>query len=238
AHLLVLSIGFFCLTQTSRAENWPAWRGPGGVGVSADHSIPLQWSDKQNLAWRVPLPDRGNSTPIVWGNRIFLTQATERDNRRSLLCFARADGKLLWQAGVEYSQAETTNGQNPHCSSSPVTDGQRVIALFGSAGIYCYDFSGKELWHRELGKIDSWHGSGSSPIIYDDLCVVNFGPGSNAALIAMNKTSGEIVWQKKSPKAGFNPGGLFALLGGKPGGSGNVPAAEAPATRRTANFAS
>src|ERR1700722_361796 len=107
------------------AENWPAWRGPAGTGVSADGDLPLNWDVKQNVLWRVPLPDRGNSTPIVWGDRIFITQGIEREHRRTVMCFARADGKLLWESGVKHEDLEPTNGQNPYCSAFPVTDGHR-----------------------------------------------------------------------------------------------------------------
>jgi len=182
------------------AEDWPAWRGPDGTGVSADAAFPLKWSDTQNECWRVALPDRGNSTPIVWGNRVFITQAIEKEQRRTLMCFARDSGRLLWQSGVTYQQREPTNAQNPYCSASPVTDGKRVIAYFGSAGLFCYDFDGRELWHRDLGKVDSWQGSGSSPVIYRDLCILNAGPGTHAALIACNASNGEVVWKVTPPK--------------------------------------
>ena len=201
-----------------RADNWPAWRGPAGTGIAADHDLPLTWSDKQNVRWRTALPDRGNSTPVVWGDRVFLTQATEKDQRRTVMCFARAGGKLLWQSGVTFKERDPTNGQNPYCAASPVTDGQRVIACFGSAGLYCYDLDGKELWHQDLGKVDSWHGSGSSPVIVGDLCILNFGPGTNAALLACNKQTGEVVWKVKAPKVGW----AFAMPGfGPPDGGKN-----------------
>jgi outer membrane protein assembly factor BamB len=194
------------------AEDWPSWRGPSGTGVSTDNSIPIKWSDKENVLWRVALPDRGNSTPIVWGDRVMLTQGIEKDHRRTVMCFSKVDGKLLWQSGVNYADHEPTNNQNPYCSASPVTDGSRVIASFGSAGLYCYDMEGKELWHRDFGKVDSWHGSGSSPIIYGDLCILNFGPGSNSALVACNKQTGDVVWKVVLPKIAepISPFVLFA----------------------------
>ena len=125
----------------------------------------------------------------------------------------RGEGKLLWQSGITVTQRESTNTQNPYCSASPVTDGQRVIACFGSPGLYCYDLEGKELWHRELGEVDSWHGSGSSPVIYQDLCILNFGPGSNAALVACNKQTGEVVWKVVPPQTPPPPSALgFAAM--------------------------
>ena len=182
------------------AENWPSWRGPLGTGVCSEAGLPLRWAQKENIVWRIPLPDRGNSTPIVWGDSVFITQAVQKDNRRTLMCFDRTDGRLRWQSGVTYADAEPTNSQNPYCSASPATDGRHVVAYFGSAGLYCYDFAGRELWHRDLGKVDSWQGSGSSPIIHDGLCFLNAGPGTNAALIACDVSTGEIAWKVTPPK--------------------------------------
>ncbi|HEX4795660.1 MAG TPA: PQQ-binding-like beta-propeller repeat protein [Humisphaera sp.] len=215
------------------AQNWPAWRGPYGTGVSDAKDVkdpPLKWTEKQNVRWRVELPDRGNSTPIVWGDRVFVTQAIEKENRRTLMCFGRTDGKLLWQSGVVYAERESTNGQNPYCSASPVTDGSRVVAYFGSAGIYCYDFDGKEIWHHDLGKADSWHGSGSSPVLYEDLCIINAGPGTNAALVALNKMTGDEAWKVSSKNAAPALMGLFGLLGAR-GGAKAAPDAGGAGTK-------
>src|SRR6476646_10852937 len=168
------------IAPIGHAGNWPQWRGPEGTGVSVESGWPLKWGEKQNVRWRVALPDRGNSTPVVWGDRVFVTQALEKEGRRTLMCFAKSNGRVLWQSGVTYEEHEPTNGENPYCSSSAATDGTHVLAYFGSAGLYCYDFGGNELWHRETGKVDSWQGSGSSPIIHDGLCYLNAGPGTKA----------------------------------------------------------
>jgi outer membrane protein assembly factor BamB len=197
--LLVLS------ALLARADNWPAWRGPSGTGVAPAQDLPEHWGDKNHVRWRTPLPDRGNSTPIVWGDRVFITQATEKDDRRTVMCFDRADGRLLWQSGVYFPDGEPTNAQNPYCAASPVTDGQRVIAYFGSAGLYCYDFAGKQLWHRDVGQVDSWQGSGSSPVLFGDLCILNAGPGTDAALLAVNKQTGEPVWKVIPPATPAKP---------------------------------
>jgi outer membrane protein assembly factor BamB len=190
---------------SARADDWPAWRGPQGTGVAPAQELPDHWGDKDHVRWRRPLPDRGNSTPIVWGDRVFLTQATDKDDRRTLMCFDRADGRVLWQSGVSYPDGEPTNAQNPYCAGSPVTDGQRVIAYFGSAGLYCYDFAGKELWHRDVGQVDSWQGSGSSPVLFGELCILNAGPGTDAALLAVKKETGEPVWRVIPPGTPAKP---------------------------------
>lgn len=184
-------------SQGLRADNWPAWRGPLGTGISSERRLPLHWSTNQNILWRAPLPEAGNSTPVVWNQRIFLTQANHE--RRTVMCFDRKDGDLLWEEGPAYSRTETTHESNPHCASSPVTDGKRVIAWFGSAGLYCYDFQGREMWRCDLGPQHHLWGWGASPILHGDLCVLNFGPGKRTFLIALNKKSGKVVWRIDEP---------------------------------------
>src|SRR5437773_8749017 len=91
------------------AANWPNWRGPAGDSISPEHNFPTQWSDSKNVRWCAALPDRGNSSPIVWGNRVFITQAIESEGRRTVMCFDRSNGKLLWQAGTTYTEKEQTH---------------------------------------------------------------------------------------------------------------------------------
>jgi outer membrane protein assembly factor BamB len=190
-----------CLaTQPAQAENWPQWRGPQGTGVSSEASLPLKWSPTENVRWKLKLPERGNSTPIVWGQHIFVTQPQEKDHQRTLLCLDRQDGKVLWQASTTYTPEEPTHSTNPFCSASPVTDGERVIAWFGSAGVFCYDFEGKQLWSRDLGIQEHEWGYAASPILHGDLCIINFGPGKNEFVVALDKRTGEQVWRYDLPK--------------------------------------
>src|SRR5262249_31667583 len=168
-------------------------------GVTKETDLPLTWSATENVRWKVKLPDRGNSTPIVWGNRIFLTQAVEKKDLRTLMCLDRKDGKVLWQREVEYTEKETTHGTNPYCSASPATDGERVVVSHGSAGVYCYDLDGKELWKRDLGKFNHIWGNASSPVIWKDLVFLNCGPGERVFLLAMDKKTGEDVSKVEHP---------------------------------------
>ena len=184
-----------------RADNWPAWRGPNADGMTREKNLPVEWSDSKNIRWKVPLPDRGNSTPVVWGNRIFVAQAIESEGRRTVMCLNRADGKLLWQMGTDWKEKEETHPDNPFCSASPATDGQRVVVSFGSAGVFCYDFDGKELWHRDLGIQKHEWGYASSPVIHGDLCFVYHGPGPGSHLLALDKKSGKTVWKFDEPPA-------------------------------------
>ena len=177
------------------AENWPTWRGSLGTGVSDEKNLPLEWSVTKNVKWKVALPERGNSSPIVWGGKVFITQAIEKEGRRTLMCFDRRKGKLIWQKGVVYKEKEITHRTNPYCSASPVTDGERVIVSHASAGIFCYDFNGKELWRQVLGPQKHIWGNGASPVIYRNLCILNHGPGAPTFLVALDKKNGTQIWR-------------------------------------------
>jgi outer membrane protein assembly factor BamB len=197
------------------AADWPAWRGPTGDGISTEAKLPTKWSTSENVRWRTPLPEPGNSTPIVSKGHAFVTQAVA--NRRTLMCFDRHSGKLLWQEGVDTREKEPTHETNPYCSPSPVTDGERVIASFSSDGLFCYDFAGNELWRRtDLGKqIHIW-GGGSSPVIYGDLCYLNFGPGETTYLLAVDKKTGKTKW-KKDEETGYGKQPPADAAGGNSG---------------------
>ncbi len=189
-----------CSSLQLFAGNWPAWRGPSGDGTTPEVGLPEKWSTTENVAWKVPLPDAGNSTPIVWDGRVFVTQAIESKNRRLLLCFDRATGEQLWEAGTTYTKSELTHKTNPLCSGSPVTDGDCVLAYFTSAGLFCYDMEGKERWSRtDLGEMRHIWGSGSSPVLAGDRVFLNFGPGKHTALICFDKRTGQTLWQHEEP---------------------------------------
>jgi len=178
-------------------DNWPAWRGPHGTGISEEKGLPVQWSRNKNVRWKVDLPEPCNSTPITWNGKIFLTQP--EGPRRTLICLDHQSGRQLWRAAIDHDEKEPTHKANPYCSPSPVTDGQRVIAWFGSAGLVCFDTDGNQVWRRDLGPQQHMWGHGSSPILHDRLCILNFGPGNREFLIAVDKFTGETVWRIDAP---------------------------------------
>ena len=189
---------FLALASSTFAGNWPAWRGPAADGTTPETDLPLHFSATEGVKWKVPLPERGNSTPIVWGQKIFLTQNV--GTRRTLMCLDRKDGHTLWQAGPEWTGEDITHGTNPYCSSSPATDGERVVAWFGSAGLWCWDLDGKEQWHVDLGPQKHIWGYAASPVLHGDLCILNFGPGERSFIVAVNKKTGKEVWRFNVPK--------------------------------------
>ena len=186
----------FFASITVLSNNWPQWRGPNQNGAADETSFPITWSTNKNVLWRLELPEPGNSSPIVWKDRVFVTQAI--GNRRALLCIDRRNGKLLWTAGPTYHDPEPTMKEsNPYCAASPVTDGKRVIAHFGSAGLYCYDFKGRELWRADLGKISHPFGPASSPTLDENRVYAFVGPGDaeNESMVAVDKRTGKIIWR-------------------------------------------
>jgi outer membrane protein assembly factor BamB len=178
------------------ANNWPSWRGPNANGATTQTGFPISWSATSNVLWRVELPEPGNSSPIIWKDRVFVTQAI--GNRRALLCIDRRSGVVLWTAGPVYDQPEPAMKENnPYCAASPVTDGKRVIAHFGSAGVYCYDFKGRELWRADVGTISHPFGPASSPCLDENRLFVFVGPGASANewIVALDKRTGKTLWR-------------------------------------------
>jgi outer membrane protein assembly factor BamB len=202
---LVSIAAFLSLAVVIEAENWPSWRGPHGDGSSGERFFPTTWSRDKNIKWSTPLPERGNSSPIVWDGRVFVSQAEEEEQFRSLMSFDRETGKLLWQSGIHYDRPESKHETNTYCATSPVTDGERIYVSYGSAGLYCYDLLGRERWHRNFGPLSHQWGDGSSPVIHGDLIYFFHGPGEGSFLVALNKTTGHTVWQVAQPKVNAGP---------------------------------
>jgi outer membrane protein assembly factor BamB len=199
ARSIVATLLVATLTPRAQSADWLQWRGPLGTGQSSETKAPLTWSPTENVKWKVPLDGPGNSSPIVVGDKVFITHAPAKSALRGLHCYDRNSGNLLWKHQIEYAAEETTHNTNPFCSASPTSDGQRVVAYYGSPGMYCYDLAGKILWHKDLGPIEHVWGFGSSPIIYESLVIFNFGPGVNAFVVALDKQSGAEVWRKEFP---------------------------------------
>lgn len=199
------------LCFTAGAADWPMWRGPMGDGTTSESNLPKRWSQKDHVLWQTPLPEPGNSTPIISKDRVFITQAIGKE--RLLQSYDRASGKLLWQKGVTSSAEELTHKTNPPCAASPATDGENVIVWFGSAGLHCYDFSGTLRWSLDLGEQRHIWGYGTSPVIEGDHCYLNFGPGARQFLVCVDKATGSIVWQHDEPGGASGEGDGKKWLG-------------------------
>lgn len=203
--LLALAVIASAWTSDAHAENWPGWRGPRGDGTSLDPAIPVEWNgvgkETKNLRWSVPLSASGHASPIVWGDRIFCTGARASDQARLLVCLDRADGKLLWEKVVLTSPLEKIHKLNSYASSTPATDGERVFVSFlheKRMRIAAYDFQGNEAWQSEPGVFSSVHGYCSSPVVFEDLLIINGDHDGEAYLVALDRKTGKERW--KTPR--------------------------------------
>jgi outer membrane protein assembly factor BamB len=185
------------ISMAAVAGEWPAWRGADSSGISKETGLPVRWSATDNVLWKVPLAEPCNSTPVVWGDRVFITQGLDSGKRRALIALDRRTGRQLWQQEVACDVEETSHRQNPPCSASPVTDGRTVFANFASGGVLACSVEGKRLWHRELGPVLSRWGNGGSPVLYEDLLIVFHGPGTPSILYGLDRQTGETVWQSQ-----------------------------------------
>ncbi len=177
------------------ARYWPRWRGPSGQGLVEGSGYPDEWSDTKNVLLRTAVPGSGNSSPIVFGDRVFLTTAREMGQKLSLLSYRRSDLKLLWETAIPTEGVEHVHEKNGHASATPVTDGERVFASFGSQGLAAFDFDGKILWHRKLGDLSNYHGSAGSPILYRGSVILYQDQKSGSFVSALDQKTGETLWR-------------------------------------------
>jgi outer membrane protein assembly factor BamB len=202
-HLILAAAIFTSACLVSSAADWPGFRGPKGNGVSEEASFPAEWSMDKNVKWRIDMPIRGNESPIVSNGHVFTTSATADGMARRLHCFDRKDGKQVWVKEVPFAEKEKTHQTNPFGAATPAADGEKVVVWHGSAGLFCYDFKGTELWKADLGPVGHIWGYGSSPVIHDGLVFLNYGPGEQQFLVAVKLADGEIAWKVDEP-AGNN----------------------------------
>ena len=211
--VLVLASSF---TLPASAENWPCWRGPRGDGTCTDAKLPTTWSGTENTAWKQPIPGIGHSSPIIWDDKIFLTTCLvdQGDGKtptdRLLLCLDKATGKELWRETVCKAPLEKKHTLNSFASGTPATDGKTVFVTFlesdspdekknhGKMFVAAYDFAGKKLWSVEPGEFSSTHGYCSSPVLFEDLVIVNGDHDGNSYLLALKQSDGAVVW--KTPR--------------------------------------
>ncbi len=202
--LLCLAFVFGNPVLCLRAADWPRFRGPTGVGVSSDSNVPTVWSDTKNLRWKLELPGKGFSSPIVVGDKIFVTCYSQANDEaagltRHLLCVDRNEGKIVWTKSV-VSESPVSDGpsfgtRHGHASHTPVSDGDRVFVLLGNSGVFAFDMAGKQLWRKVVGQMEaSMFGSASSPILYKDSLIVTAGSESES-VVSLNKQTGEEEWK-------------------------------------------
>ncbi len=216
-------------SSVAPAENWPQWRGPTGDGISREKNLPVAWSATDNILWKTPLKGKGSSTPILWGDRIFLTLQTGKgpvgkgpqagglnegpvensDNFNVHLWtmgFDRKDGKQLWEHEIKPESLIPTQSKHNLASPSCVTDGEHVYSWFGTGQLACFDFDGKVIWERDLAKdyepfVIIW-GHGSSPALYGDSLILLCDHTRASYILAVDKKTGKNLWRLDRGKGG------------------------------------
>ncbi|HLF95209.1 MAG TPA: PQQ-binding-like beta-propeller repeat protein [Planctomycetota bacterium] len=195
----LLSALLLVLAQT---QEWPGWRGPKRDGTSTEAAFPVKWSATENVLWKVPIPGKGHSSPIVWGDRVFLTTCIEPAGERKLLCLDRKDGRTLWEQTIVTVPLEGKHGLNSFASSTPVTDGKHVWIAFQEGktfSAYCYDVEGKLVWRVSPGEFHSKHGFCSSPLLYKDMVIFNGDQDAVAYIVALDRATGKERWRADRP---------------------------------------
>ncbi|MDQ3803716.1 MAG: PQQ-binding-like beta-propeller repeat protein [Acidobacteriota bacterium] len=235
---LTLSLACLCLVSVSSplAQNWPSFRGPGATGVAEGRGAPVKWdaAKAENVRWKTPIPGLGHSSPVVWGNKVFVTTAVSsaaKDETRyglygdvapvkddpkhtwKIYALDKQTGKVLWErVAYEGMPKVKRHPKSTHSDATPATDGRVVVALFGSHGLYAYNTSGKLLWKQDLGVLDAgWFYDpdyqwehGSSPIIYKNLVIVQADIQKGSFVAAYDLKTGKQVW--KTMREGELPG--------------------------------
>ncbi|MGV3722170.1 MAG: PQQ-binding-like beta-propeller repeat protein, partial [Actinomycetota bacterium] len=188
-------------------SDWAQFRGPGGMGAGIGRGTPTAWSAESGIRWKTPLPGAGTSTPIVLGQRIYVTCYTgsPEEVKRHLTCLDRETGKQIWSVEVPGRGPEESSIRENHgyASNSPAADAERVYAFFGRSGVYAFDHSGKQLWRADVGERTHGCGSAASPVLPGNLVIVNASVESDS-LVALDKTTGKEVWRAGGIKESWN----------------------------------
>ena len=207
--LVVTSLGSCMSAADSVAtSNWSRFRGPEGTGVSQATNLPVKFS-ASDVNWSVQLPVTGHSSPVVWGNRVFLTGATQKGNsvQRHVVCLARDGGQLLWNQVATIGDGESLHKMNSWATPSCAADDERVVAFFGAGGLHCFNHDGEKLWSRDLGEFPGGWGVGASPIFFDEMVIQNCDAEGESFLLAVDKQTGQDVWRtprESKPKGGWS----------------------------------
>jgi outer membrane protein assembly factor BamB len=208
--LFLMGLVFSESASFTHADNWERFRGPNGNGVANDKNIPLKFSGTDGVLWKTPIPGDGNSSPVVWGDRVFLQTASLDGADRSLLCLDANTGKEVWKRSIPGAKVKIRHDSSL-ASATPTTDGEAVFVPFWNGKdivMIAYNFKGDKLWERNLGRFVSQHGAGASPIVYKDLLIFSIDKDSHydtvkkdrlvpdpATLYAFDKKTGKSVWE-------------------------------------------
>ncbi len=199
-----------CLSflNVSSSAEWMQFRGPGGLGISDEKNLPVKWTSDENIAWQLDLPGPGASSPIVVGNRVYLTCYTgyglepakgdQKDLKRHLLCIDRGSGEEKWRKTFEPKlpehQYQGEGAYHGYAASTPISDGERLYVFFGKSGVFCFDLDGEQKWQASVGEGTHGWGSGTSPVLHGKMLLIN-GSIESGSLYALDKLTGDQLWK-------------------------------------------
>jgi outer membrane protein assembly factor BamB len=195
----------------TNAENWPAWRRD-GTGISNEKNLPVVWSETENVVWRTLLPGEGNSSPIVWGNRVFVTAALDEGAKRLVICLDAQSGKVLWKTELLPNEKTLLYPKTGFAAPTPTTDGRRVFAFFDSPGLVALDMEGKVVWKRALGPFKAVYNMGTSTVLYKDMVIQSCDHKGDAFIAAFRQSDGSECWRTPRKPSGFGHFGTPLLI--------------------------
>ncbi len=212
------------LPAAVHAAGWPQFRGPGGLGVSQAENLPITWSETENVAWKTPLPGYGASSPIALAGRLYVTchsgYGTERDQVMEdltlhVVCVDGENGAILWDRQIEPTLPESPRVRDHgYAAATPATDGEHLYVFFGKSGVFKFDLDGRQLWRTSVGTgIHGW-GSGTSPVLYENLVIINASVESES-LVALDKETGKEVWRAGGIRESWNTPLIAAAESGR-----------------------
>ena len=208
---------------------WRQFRGPGGLAISDEKGLPVKWSSQDNIVWRTQLPGPGASSPVTLGQRVFVTSYSGygievakpgdmNELKRHLLCLDRGNGQIVWQKQFDPKlpehKYEGEGAYHGYAASTPLTDGERLYVFFGKSGVFCFDLDGNQLWQASAGEGTHGWGSGTSPVLYKNLLIIN-GSVESGSMFAFDKITGDQVWKAGGIGAAWNTPVLVNLPGGE-----------------------
>lgn len=197
---LALTLGLVVLCEPAVGQEWTRIRGPNGSGVSAATTVPVAWSDK-DYNWMIDLPGTGHSSPVVWGERLFVTSADEPAGRRYLLCLDAQSGRKLWQGEFPFEK-HPKHRFNTFAAGTPAVDAEHVYVVWQSrskSSVTAFDHAGRQVWQYELGPFQGGHGPAASPIVHEELVIVCHDHEGPSYRVALDRRTGREVWKVDRP---------------------------------------
>lgn len=198
---MILGLSWTCLVLAAAQadSNWPGWRGPRADGHSLEKDLPTRWTP-ESITWKTPLKGVGQSSPVIWGDRIFLTMALEKGRQRVVFAVDRKTGKIQWEKVAWTGEPEPSHAMNGWASPTCAADAERVYAFFGrGGGLHCYTHDGTHVWSRDLGTFEGPWGTAACPILAGDLVIQNCDADKDARLVAFDRKTGKEAWS--APRA-------------------------------------